>query len=199
MNSLKINSIQADAFREIGSIGCGNAITALSSLIGNRVSMDVPKMQILDFKDLSDVIGDPERLMYSVLVTLSGDISGMMMFMLAKDSADVMINRMILPEYRQTDEIALSTLQEIGNILASSYLNALAMLVDIKIVPSPPYLAQDMCAAIMSVPAIEFGKMADKVLFIESVFSAEIGDISGFFLLVPDLPSFNLIMSRMGV
>jgi chemotaxis protein CheC len=56
-----------------------------------------------------------------------------------------------------------------------------------------------MANAILSVPAIEFGKVADHALLIESVFQSKSDSVSGFFLLTPDAPSLEIIMHSLGV
>ena len=53
----RINNMQFDVLREIGNIGAGNATTALSQMINARVSMNVPKVELLEFIELSDVVG----------------------------------------------------------------------------------------------------------------------------------------------
>ena len=67
---------------------------------------------------------------------------------------------------------------------------------DYTINQSIPYLSVDMAQAILSVPAIELGKVADKALFIESTFS-EVTEkdssekLSGYFMLVPKFKEEN--------
>jgi len=96
--------------------------------------------------------------------------------------------------------VEISALEEIGNILVSSYLNSLAELTGIYLKPSIPYLSIDMANAILSVPAAEFGKVADRVLFIESIFGDLDEDtVSGYFLLIPDMQSFGVILKSLGV
>jgi chemotaxis protein CheC len=57
----------------------------------------------------------------------------------------------------------------------------------------------DMANAILSVPAIEFGKVADRALFIESKFSIEGVDLGGCFIFIPDMPSLEKILHGLGV
>lgn len=200
MNSL--NELHFDVLCEIGNIGCGNAIGALSKLIGKPVKMTVPKVKLLDFSETAQILGNPEELIFGILVSISGDISGMMMFILKLDSARALINSLMGKQFSDSSEFSemdLSALQEIGNILCSSYLGALSTLINKRVTPSVPMLAKDMAAAILSVPAIEFSKISDKVLFIDSIFEADGEDASGYFLLVPDMPSFNTILSSLGV
>jgi len=190
-----------DILKEIGNIGAGNAVTALSQILNKKIKMSVPNINLSDFKDVATFVGGPEKLIIGILVHVSGDINGIMMFIVRLESARVLTNSMFGSDKSgsEFDEIELSALKEVGNILASSYLGSLASLINKKISLSVPYISIDMANAILSVPAIEFSKVADRVLFIESVFEADKQDVSGYFVLVPDMPSFNLILSSLGV
>jgi chemotaxis protein CheC len=199
-----LNSLHFDILKEIGNIGAGNALTALAKLLGKKVDMKVPAVNLVEFKDIADFLGGPEQRVIGILIQIKGDLNGIMMFLLKDDSAFYLIKAIMMdlaPEEVSDgfSELELSALKEIGNILASSYLGSLAELMHLNIVPSVPFLAIDMANAVLSVPAIEFGKVADRALFIESVFISEMNDISGYFLLIPDLPSFERILSALGV
>lgn len=196
-----LNSIHYDILREIGNIGSGNAVTALAKMLNKKVDMSVPVVNLVEFKDIANFIGGGEQLIVGILVGISGDINGIMMFIIKQESAHKLIHILMNQTTSSEDftEIELSALQEIGNILASSYLGSLASLINKKVLPSVPYLSIDMANAILSVPAIEFGKVGDRVLFIESVFQAENDHVSGYFVLVPDMTSLQMILSVLGV
>ena len=86
-------------------------------------------------------------------------------------------------------EIEQSALTEIGNIITGAYLNSISKMTNLKIITSIPYIAIDMAGAILSVPAIEFGKLGDKALLIQSTFRDMSVDISGYFIMIPKLES----------
>jgi len=164
--------------------------------------MDVPKVTFLEFKDVSTSIGPADDMIIGILVSISGDINGMVMFLLGLDSARTILNYFYeIPKKPGEDfnELDVGSLQEVGNILISSYISALGTLINKRIIPAVPIVAIDMAAAILSVPAIEFSKMADGVLHIETVFNSGTDQVSGYFLLIPDLESFNTIMRSLGV
>ncbi len=198
-----LNSTDFDILKEVGNIGAGNAVTTLSAMLGRKIDMKVPVINLLEFKDIAEFIGGAEQTVIGILVKITGDIDGIMMFVFRMESA-AQILRMLMGcnilNVEEMGEMELSALKEIGNILASSYLNSLSMLTNKSILPSIPYLSIDMANAILSVPAIEFGKMADRVLFIESLFMADDNsDVSGYFILCPDYASFQKILSSLGV
>ena len=123
------------------------------------------------------------------------------MFLLSKDAARQLVNDLMgMYTNAQSDfgEMELSALQEIGNIITGAYLSALSGLTHLKITASIPYLTIDMAGAILSVPAIEFGKLGDKALMIETEFGDDVA-INGYFLLIPDLESYDTILSSLGL
>ena len=201
-NFNQLNALHFDVLKEIGNIGVGNAIGALSEMIASDVKMTVPSVKFLKFNEAGKMLGGEEEVVFGVLVSLGGEVNGMMMFLLSPSCARVLVNGLMNIDSTETEEFSeleLSAISEIGNILCSSYLGAISRFVNKSIKPEPPVLARDMAAAILSVPAIEFSKMTDGVLFIDTVFQTEEQDASGFFLLVPDFDSFGVILSALGV
>lgn len=198
-----LDNTQIDVLREVGNIGAGNAATALARLINKKVDMTVPKVRILEFKDVSDTLGGAEIPVVGILFKVEGDLTGNIMFILRYEAAatlvDVLMGSTPAEGEKIFSEIELSALREIGNILAGSYLSALAGLTNMKIIPSVPHLAIDMAGAILSVPAIEFGKVGDTVLYIETEF-LDVGEkVVGDFFLIPDVESFDTLLRALGV
>jgi chemotaxis protein CheC len=199
-----LTSMHFDVLRELGNIGSGNAVTSLAKMLDKKVDMSVPLVQFLNFSDLAGAIGGPENYVAGVLVMLSGGLNGIMMFLLEQKGAKVLINELFSNISNKDadlplEEIELSALKELGNILTNSYLNSLSVMLNLDIKPSVPSLAIDMAGAILSVPAIEFSKVSDKVLFIDTIFKTTDTDVDGYFILVPEFDSFKIIMSNLGV
>ena len=184
-----MDHMQFDVLKEIGNIGAGNATTALSKMLNAKVDMKVPKIDLLEFKDLSEIIGGAENIVVGILLTLEGDIDGMIMFVLENESAHNIVNMLMQGMCETSDgdfnEMELSALQEIGNIIAGAYLSSLSTLTNMTITSSVPYMAIDMAGAILSVPAIEFGKISDKALLIETEFGDKNHAVNGYFILIP--------------
>lgn len=201
-----INNMQYDVLREIGNIGAGNATTALSQMINAKVSMNVPKVELLEFKELSDIVGGAEKIVVGILFTLDGDVDGMMMFMMDKLASMHLVNILLgnMEETKPTEEtefseMGLSALNEIGNIISGAYLSSLSSLTNLTITTSIPYMAIDMAGAILSVPAIEFGKIGDKALLIETEFGDKDNYVNGYFILIPTLKSYSSILKSLGL
>lgn len=200
-----LDSVQYDVLKEIGNIGAGNATTALSKMLDVKIDMKVPKVQLVDFSEISNIIASEEDIMAGILLYLEGDISGMMMFLLEVDSARALVSSLMgkpvdtsrkgTPDF---DEMECSALNEIGNIITGAYLSALSDMTKLTIISSVPGLQIDMAASILSVPAIEFSKIGDRVLLLETQFDAD-SSINGYFILVPELDSYDTILNSLGL
>lgn len=190
-----------DVLKEIGNIGAGNAMTALSQMLNCKVDMRVPQVKLLGFSEVGALMGGEEQIMVGVFLAVEGDITGSMMFLIEQKSAKHLINKIMMGMASEGDdfnEMELSAMKEVGNIITGAYLNSLSMLTNLKIYPSPPELTVDMAGAILSVPAIEFGILGDNILLIQSQFFDET-QIDGYFILIPDLDSYSKILSSLGM
>ncbi len=197
-----IDSGYLDVLKEIGNIGAGNATTALAQMLQRKVDMKVPQADLLEFRDLGEAIGGEETIMAGVYMVVEGDIRGSIMFLLEKESSRHLVSQMLGgmgdPNAEEFGEMEISVLKEIGNIMTGAYLNSLSDLTQLKIFPSVPEIAIDMAGAILSVPAIEFGVLGDKILMIQTRFTDDM-EIDGYFILVPDVDSYHKIMKSLGM
>ena len=197
-----LNDLQFDVLKEIGNIGAGNATTALAKMMNMKIDMNVPRVDLVPFTNLPDIFGSPEEVLAGILVQLDGDIKGMMMFLVKEKSVHNLVNSlmggMIQSSGDGFSDMELSALGEIGNIIIGAYLSAMSNLTSLKISSSVPYISIDMAGALLSVPAIEFGKLGDKVLLIETQFG-ELDFVNGYFLMVPELESYDAILSSLGM
>lgn len=200
MNFEHMSQEYFDILREIGNIGAGNATTALAQLLQCKVDMSVPKVNLLEFKEIGEAMGGEEQIMAGIYLGVEGDITGSIMFLLEKESARFLVSKLMGMELQGDDfsEMEFSALKEVGNIITGAYLNSLSSLTNLVIYPSIPDITVDMAGAILSVPAIEFGALGDRILLIQTQFFDD-ESIDGYFILIPDLDSYGKILSALGM
>jgi chemotaxis protein CheC len=197
----EVNSKYLDVLKELGNIGAGNATTAIANMLGLKIDMKVPQVELLDFQEMERAICPEEEVIVGIFLGVTDDISGSMMFLMKLQSARYLLNTLMMtPDKEDTDfdEMELSALKEIGNIIAGSYLNALASMTNLKINPTVPHLAIDMAASILSLPAAIFGMMGDNCLMISTEFGDDV-KIDGHFILLPELDSYEKILTALGI
>ena len=189
-----------DVLRELGNIGAGNATTALAQMMQCKVDMAVPKVQLLEFKELGEAMVGEETVMAGIYLGIEGDIKGSIMFLLEKAAAKHLVGKLVGMESEGDafTEKEFSALKEVGNIITGSYLNSLSSITNLAIYPSVPDLTVDMAGAILSVPAIEFAALGDRMLMIQTQFFDEMV-LDGYFILIPDLDSYGRMLSALGI
>ncbi len=204
----ELNNMHLDMLREIANIGTGNAVTSLSSMLMQPINIQVPQVRFLDYASVSEQLGGPETLLVGMMLTMGADVSGMLMFLMKEEFAHMVLNALLgqsFASFTEVDEMGLSAMQEIGNIMAGSYVNAISQITGLTIDISPPDITIDMIGSILSVPAIHFANISDKVIFIEDEFSGN--DAPGGalgkeavsnILLIPDVDSLERILEKLG-
>jgi len=201
-NYNNLSEFQLSVLSEIGNIGAGNAATALSHFIADKVMISVPELQIIDVNSMTTILGGPENEMAGILVNMTDDVKGMLLFLLEKDFICLLINVLMdknIKGFADISEIDMSAIMEIGNILAGSYVNAISMMTNLNIRLSMPQVAVDMVGAILSYPAAYFGIMGDKLLFIGEDFLSGENKIRSHLLIMPEPKSLDLILESLGV
>lgn len=204
----KITSLHLDVLKEIGNIGAAHAATALSNLLGKKIDMRVPKVEMVSFNDMMELAGGSENVVVGIYLRIEGDAEGSMFFILPIEQANRFIRRLIFDESfdfkkQPVSELGLSAMQEMGNILSGSYLSALSDFTNLKIYPTVPGLSVDMFGAIISIGLIELSHVSDNVIVINtSIFEDGVEDqetVRGHFFLLPDPDSFDSIFKALGV
>lgn len=200
-----VNSMYFDVLKELGNIGAGNATTAIATMLNLTIDMKVPNVELIAVEDLGGAICPEEETIVGIFLEVQNDISGSMMFLMRLRSAHYLVDRLMgggmsgdASERGEFSEMELSALKEIGNIIAGSYLSALSTMTQLMITPSIPYISVDMAAAILSVPAIQFGQFGDNALLIETEFGDDV-TIEGYFILLPDEDSYDKILESLGI
>lgn len=196
------NSLEFDLLKELNNIGSGSAITSLSSLVNEKITFQVPKMKLCDIQNVTSAIKDASEYVIGVLAQIQGEIKGMIMLILNIEAANVLVSALLNTETKQDgnfSDMELSVLSEIGNIMFSSYVTTLNTMTNKNITMSVPFISMDMAGAILSVPATEFSKISDKVIFVEEVFELQGEEVKGQLVMVPDYESYQLLSETMGV
>jgi chemotaxis protein CheC len=188
---------------EIGNIGAGNATTSLSVLLHNDLRMEMPVVKILEFDDIPELVGGAETVVSAVITHFTGDVSGMILFVLeleeSKNLAGSMLNKKYDEGFTSFDHMDKSALKEVGNILMSSYLASISTLTNLEVHTEPPAICVDMAGSVLDLPLIELGQVADNALVIDSKFMDKDEPIDGFLMFVADDESYKKIFTSLGL
>ena len=198
----ELSSLELDTLKEIGSIGTGNAATSLSALIGRPVRISQPEVRIMGYNEAIEWIGGPEPITAGVLVGMSNQLSGIMLSVQQLEFVNLVLENMMdksISDYMELDELERSALIEVGNIMISTFINALSGLASIDIDLTVPAFTVDMQGAIMAVPMAEYGGQSNYTMTIGGNFICNGKEIPCRLLLSPDIRSLNFLLRKLGV
>ncbi|WP_423410046.1 chemotaxis protein CheC [Heyndrickxia sp. MSNUG] len=205
---IKISDMHIDILKEVGNIGAGHAATALSTLLNKKIDMKVPNVRVVSFDEMMEMAGGAESVIASVFLRIEGDAPGSMFFVLPLQQAEKFIRLLIDDQTfsfldSEVNELALSALQEMGNILSGSYLSSLSDFTQLNLMPSVPALSIDMAGAVISSGLLELSQVSDYAIVIDTALNEDEGQadesVKGHFFLLPDPESFNTIFKALGV
>lgn len=200
----ELSGLQLDALKEIGNIGAGNAATALAQMVQAKIDMSVPEVSILPFDDVAQLVGGADVPVCGLYFAVTGSISGSILFMLPIERADILVDMILGREIGETGagisgDMEASVIMEVGNIISSTYLNALAHFTALRLLTSVPALATDMAGAILNGVLAQVAGVVDDVLVLKTMFTREDRDIVGHFFMMPDAESLSTILQALGV
>jgi len=198
----ELTFLEIDTLREIGSIGTGNAATALSEMLNKTVRITLPEVRIMGYNEAIEWIGGPEAITAGVLVKISGQMNGLMLSVQSLEFVNLVLNSMLdedIHDYDELKELEKSALIEIGNIMISTFINALTGLADISLELTVPCLTVDMQGAILAVPMAEYGGQTDYLMTIGGNFICDDKEVPCRLLLSPDIRSLNFLLRKLGV
>lgn len=202
MNIEKLNAEQLDALREISNIGMGHAATALSQLVGKTVHLNVPKVSVVRISQVPEALGGAQQLVVGIYMQILGDARGNILLVFPLASAVELAEKLLMKKLAKTEiltDLEVSTLKEVGNILASAFLNALGALLKLTLIPSVPVLSYDMAGAVVDYVLIDLANLGDISLMVETEFHSEEDRIKGQFYMLPGADSLEIILSSIGI
>jgi chemotaxis protein CheC len=192
---LGFTDMQQSALFEIANIGSSHAATALSALLGKSVEIGYSETLLTVLAEAIDRIGAPMSRSALVDTPVAGD-GGTVLLVFPDDAAEQLCQ---LLGTTLDDEMGRSALQEIGNILATSYLNAIVEMTGMELQPEPPTVEIDLLGQLLSDSGASGGNPSDPTVLMRSEMTVESSNASFSFLFVPRIGSVDLLLDRLGV
>ena len=185
-----------DALGEIVNIGVGRAASSLSELIGTRIDLRVPVVQIIDPSDADQRFETG----MSILQSFDGEISGNAVLVFPKVSGKKLAA--LLGGYHESAEIPeleiSGILAEVGNIVLNGVLGSLANTIETNLTYTvPEFYVQETITGLISKRREAPSDKADSVLYADTQFCVESQDIRGSVIVAFHLGSFESLIDQL--
>jgi len=196
----RLEADHLDALKELGNIGAGNAITALSTFLNTEINMEVVEAKLATFNEAANIFGSPETEVAGVYLPISGDLKGHVLYLWPVQSAKSIAGMLMgmNPEELEFDEMTMSAISEIGNIMSGSYITALSTFTGMTFELSPPAVAVDMTGALLD-GIISLTAVGDKVLIIQTSMVAYGIRIAGVLVVLFEPDSLLKLLESIGM
>ncbi len=200
------NDMHISALSEIGNIGSGHAVTALSTMLAQQVNMSTPYVGIVSHDEAFESLGSTDSMMVGILLALKGEITGAIMLLMPENIACVLVGMLLgapTEDISQIDEIGFSALMEVSNIMCASFINAIADMTGMHIDISTPTLMIDKLCSVMRQQVGLFPTAketpSDRFLFIKNELELSGKITPANVLLFPDMKSLNNLISVLDI
>ncbi len=194
----RLDDDRADLLSELGNIGMGNAAASLSVMMQDeKINILVPDVSVVPLGDLPDFMGGADKEVVGIYVKVGGDLRLYMIFLIPLESALHLIKIITGGMADGLDEFGLSAISEVGNVVTAGYLNALAVLMDMSLVPESPGVAVDLTEAILGAILAESQIAEDFIVLVKTSFIAETANIEGFLTIIPEKDAFEVVYNKL--
>ena len=194
--------MEQSVVKELANIGLGHATTALSNLTGRPFNMSVPFVESIALEEIPLHLGSQEGISVGITMPIAGDAEGHIMFLTDWESAQGLW-RMLLGTAPEdpwaVGELEASAMLEIGNIINSSFLSAIADMTNLRMESTPPRMGIDMAIALLASVVAEASITEHYALAIRTEIHDLAGTFKGFFLYVPTIDGLKNAFRQLGI
>lgn len=169
--------------------GARRAGRGLTGLMGQEIAIHVPNIRVGTRADACDAVGGPEAVVLGAYLSISGDITGHVVLLFPESRAFECVDLMCGQKPGTTteaDELAGSAIGELGNIVGSAFINALADEMNLVLHASPPAVVNDMAIALVQTIYADILSQGGEVVMMDAVFEDKRGRTAGLLLVAPD-------------
>jgi len=195
-----ITARQLVSLEQIAEDAVQKATAAVGKLLATEIEINALKARSVPARAVPDLVGDPEAICAAIYMKVGGDAPGHAAFICPEDQALRLVEMLTgsAPDSLYfLDTLGASALQEMGNILTSSYLNSLSQHTGLCFFPEPPQLAVDMGYAIVSALLVGTVEASTESLSIVTEFGRDFGPLQGHFVYIPETPSLPVIAKNL--
>jgi len=173
---------------KLAQLGSFNAISGLSEMVHQEVKINGVQLDEVSVRNAVSLLGKPEDMNVGIYLLFSGNTSGQILLAFRPEIAFELVDMVMGNPANTTVELGemeRSVLGEMGNIVGTFFLNALANQANTCLAPSPPAVVMDMSASLMDSVMTRALSESESVWVIKLSFSTGERELHGQFLVLP--------------
>ena len=191
-------ALQQDALAEVANIGGGHAASMLARLIsGLGVMVDLPRVSLVDSAQLAELLGGRDTQVLAAEFSIDGGLPGRLFWVLPREDARRLAGRLLRRPTAKGDlnPDEHAALTEAANIVASACLTVVGGMVRLKLLPSPPDLAEGEVGQLVGSGTPSF----DAIVLEARFASTDAPGFAGQLMMVFGAEGMGTLLTRLGV
>lgn len=200
---------QKDILKEMGNIGTGNAVTALSRLVKKKIDVTLTDVGIIPLKKLQKQFGGPKERVCGIFCHIDKpsqatilnifEMKPLMSLIANLTGKKSKIDPNKVKSKKDLDDFAVSTIVEMGNIMAGHYASALADLLGIKLMIDIPEFTMSNAGELGTFLSKELKTVAEFMIIIKTSIKVSELKLKGVFFFIPDLGTLKSFFNKLGI
>ena len=183
----------------IASEGIKNAADGFSGMVGRRIEVSNPEIELVPLLTIPKIVGGLEDDAVGVYLRFEGDMTGQIMMIIPHQKALELVDLLMGLEKGTTKRLGSlerSALGELGNLCGTFFLNSIAKTVGASFRPSPPAIMVDMLGAILDIVVATAGGVNEHVLLMHANFMDGVRFVETNFWVIPDMKALNNLLKK---
>ncbi|AVX19254.1 chemotaxis protein CheC [Carboxydocella sporoproducens DSM 16521] len=177
-----------------------NSGQVFSEMLGLEVRIISPRLDLLNLKEVLSWAGGPETVGLGLYQAVTGNISGHLLLFFEEGQGFRLADFLLMQPpgtTRELGEMERSALAELSNVTGSFFMNALADMTGLEIVPSTPAVVYEMLGAIFSDIVADLSLSGNQALVVETEFHVGEQEMKGHFFFMPNPESLQILLAHL--
>ena len=186
-----------DILIELGNIGAGNATTALSEMLNEKIVVEVPRLHLSEPHLVPKIFDKHDQIMAVIHMQLTGDTDCDILLLFELEESKNIASMMTMTPTEELDpEMENSAIEELGNIMIGGFLTAISDFTGISLVPMPPQLVRGSFDAILDSFLVKQALVSDVALIFDGCFKRSSSKAAGTILVFPSEEMKQLLVDK---
>lgn len=199
--------LSLDRVQKLGEVinqGLGRSGGVLAEMTGLPMEITTARLEIIPLNEVASRGGGPDAVGLGLYQGITGDIDGHLLLFFSEKEAYALVDHLLeLPKGTskangEFGDLELSALSELSNITGSFFMNSLADITALEIVPSTPAVVLDMLGSILDIILADLSSRGNQALVVDANFTGMDQQVCGNFFLLPTPEALETILQRLG-
>jgi two-component system chemotaxis sensor kinase CheA len=165
-------ALRRGAMEQALNAGAIQASLAVSQLSGREVRVSFPESRVAELAEVPASLGGLEASVCGIFIGITGQLAGGVLMVLPERNLLLfheLLHRLPPGSCAGPQEVDQSAIGELGNVLAGSFISAIADETRLALKSQTPELKLDMCQAVIDSVLARFNRPGDRLLLTETV------------------------------